>query len=206
MTLGVPALSWAQWLARALDLPFTSYAVNGATASDALHDQLPRVRATYDLATLYIGVNDVRDPEFDALAYGRDLDAVAGGLAAHADRLLMLTMPHDLGRPRSAPKPVAANAIIRASAQRHGALVADLADFAGRALVIADAVHPTPLGQLEIADRAARALGATVAPSSLVPGRREPDARYAAAYARAAAIQLVRRGRERARRMRSEGS
>ncbi|MDX6719696.1 MAG: hypothetical protein QOJ63_1950, partial [Solirubrobacteraceae bacterium] len=45
MTLGVTPLSWAQWLARALDLPFTSYATNGASAADVLRHQLPRVRA-----------------------------------------------------------------------------------------------------------------------------------------------------------------
>ena len=32
MALGVTPLSWAQWLAKALDLPFTTYAVNGAFA------------------------------------------------------------------------------------------------------------------------------------------------------------------------------
>ena len=79
MTLGVTPLSWAQWLARALDLPFTSYAFNGATTADVLREQLPRVRADYDVAALYAGVNDVRDPRFDLAAYERDLDAVAAG-------------------------------------------------------------------------------------------------------------------------------
>ena len=80
MALGVTPLSWAQWLARALDLPFTCYAFNGATTADVLREQLPRVRADYDLAALYAGVNDVRSRTSTSTAYERDLDAVAAGL------------------------------------------------------------------------------------------------------------------------------
>jgi lysophospholipase L1-like esterase len=199
MTLGVTPLSWAQWLARALDLPFTSYAFDGATTADVLHEQLPRLRADYDVAALYAGVNDVRDPRFDLGAYERDLDAVAAGLAERAGRLLMLTLPHDLGRPTSAPKPLHANAAVRRVAARHGATVADLSDLGGWTLVLPDAVHPTALGQLEIADRAARALDAPLEPSSLVADRRGHDARYAPAHARALARDLARRLRERVR-------
>lgn len=198
MALGVTPLSWAQWLARTLDLPFTCYAVNGATTFDVLHRQLPRVRAEYDVATLYAGVNDVRNPAFDLVAYERDLDEVAAGLARRAGRLLMLTLPHDLGRPSSAPKPLQASGAVRRVAGRHGAVVADLSDFGGWTLVQPDIVHPTPPGQLEIADRAARGLGASVLPSALVAGRRRPGALFAAAHARAVARQLVRRARERA--------
>ena len=54
MTLGITPLSWAQWLSRALDLPFTSYAANGATVGDVLRLQLPRVRADYDLSLIHI--------------------------------------------------------------------------------------------------------------------------------------------------------
>ena len=197
MALGVTPLSWAQWLAKALDAPYTAYAVNGATTADVLHLQLPRVRALHDVAALYAGVNDVRSPDFDADAYERELEAVAAGLAARADRLLMLTLPENLGRPSSAPKPAAANSAVRRVAARHGALVADLADFGGWTNVLPDVVHPTALGQLEIADRAALALGAPLLPSSLVADRRGHDARYAAAHARALARDLVRRVRER---------
>lgn len=197
MALGVTPLSWAQWLARALDLPFTSYAVNGAYAADVLALQLPRVRARHDIAALYAGVNDVRDPAFDADAYERDLEAVAAGLAERADRLLMLTLPEDLGRPTCAPKPVIANAAVRRIATRHGADVADLADFGGWTRVLPDVVHPTALGQLEIADRAARALGAPLLPSALVADRRGHHVRYVPAHARALARDLIRRTRER---------
>lgn len=199
MALGVTPLSWAQWLARALDLPFTSYAVNGATTADVLALQLPRVRAGHDVAALYAGVNDVRSPDFDIAAYERDLDAVARALVQRAERLLMLTLPEDLGRPTSAPKPSLANAVVRRVAAGHGAVVADLADFAGWTLVLPDVVHPTAVGQLEIADRAARALGAPLLPSALVADRRGHDVRYVPAHARALARDLVRRARERVR-------
>ena len=191
MALGITPLSWAQWLARALDLPFTSYAVNGASTADVLHLQLPRVRAPARRSRRSTRASTTCVwPEFDADAYERDLDAVAAGLAARADRLLMLTLPEDLGRPSSAPKPSIANAAVRRVAARHGAAVADLADFGGWTLVLPDAVHPTALGQLEIADRAARALGRALLPSALVADRRGHDARYAPAHARALARDL----------------
>jgi len=197
MALGVTPLSWAQWLARALDLPFTAYAFNGAVVADVLAEQLPRVRADYDVAALYAGVNDVRSPGFDLAAYEHDLDAVAAALRPRASRLLVLTLPHDLGRPTSAPKPERANAAVRRVAERHDAIVADLADFGGWVNVLPDVVHPTALGQVEIADRAARALGAPVLPSALLGDKPRPAARYAPAHARALARDLVRRGRER---------
>ena len=84
-------------------------------------------------------------------------------------------------------------------AERHGATVADLSDFGGWTLVLPDVVHPTALGQLEIADRAARALGAPLLPSSLAGERRGSDVRYAPAHARALARDLARRARERIR-------
>jgi lysophospholipase L1-like esterase len=197
MRLGITPLSWAQWLAKAMDLPYTSYAFNGATAADVLDEQLPRVRWHYDVATLYAGANDVRSPDFDATAYERDLDAVAERLAARSARLLMLTLPEDLGRPSCAPKPAQASAIVRRVAARHGAVVADLADFGGWTHVLPDVVHPTPLGQVEMADRAARALGCAMAPSELIRDRRGHDVRYVPAHARAVARDLTRRARER---------
>jgi len=197
MTLGVTALSWAQWLARALDLPYTSYACNGARTADVLREQLPRVRADYDVAALYAGVNDVRGPDWDSAAYERDLDAIAGALAARADRLLLLTLPLDLGRPASAPRPVKANAAVRRVARTHGATVVDLEDFGSWTTVLPDTVHPTPLGQIEIADRAARALGAPLLPSALVPTYSASRLRYAPRHARALVRDLARRGIER---------
>jgi lysophospholipase L1-like esterase len=165
--LGTTPLSWARWLARALDLPYTTYAVNGAVVADVLRDQLPRVRGDYDVGCLYAGVNDARGPVFDPDAFERDLLAVARGLQERSARLLLVTLPLRLGRPTAAPKPAIANDAVRRVARATGATLCELEDFRGRIEVQPDAVHPTAVGQMVIADRAARALGAPVLPSAL---------------------------------------
>jgi len=169
IVLGVDARSWALWLAQALDVPYTNYAVCGARVSDVLADQLPRVRRPYELGVLYVGVNDVRDPGFDPAAFGRDVRRAVNELAPHCTRLLLLTIPLGLGRPRAGARVGAANGSIRAAAATVGATVVALDDLAGWRHVLPDAVHATALGQLEIADRAARALGASALPSARTP-------------------------------------
>jgi lysophospholipase L1-like esterase len=149
---------WVRWLAEALDLPWTSLAFNGAGVADALHEQLPRVASGHAVACLYAGVNDARGFHFDPVVYERDLLAVAQGLRPLSDTLLLCTLPLDLGRPPAAPKPAIANEAVRRVARATGALVCALDDFGGPAHVLADAVHPTRAGQIEIAERAVRAL------------------------------------------------
>ncbi len=169
IVLGLDGRSWALWLAQALDVPYTNYAVCGARVPDLLAEQLPRVRRSYDIGVLYVGVNDVRDPGFDPAAYDHDVRYAAAGLAPHCIRLLLLTIPLDLGRPRAGARVGAANGSIRAAAAAVGASVVALDDLAGWRYVLPDAVHPTALGQLEIADRAARALGSAALPSACTP-------------------------------------
>jgi lysophospholipase L1-like esterase len=187
MVLGVTPLSWAQWLARALDLPYTSYAVNGAVVADVLRDQLPRVQGDYDVGCLYTGVNDVRGPRFDPDAFERDLHAVVTGLRERSERLLLVTLPLRLGRPTAAPKPAIANGAIRRVARSTGAVLCELEDFRGWVEILPDAVHPTAVGQVVMADRAARALGAPVLPSALagLPARRRERLRHLPGHARA---------------------
>jgi lysophospholipase L1-like esterase len=165
--LGVHPQSWAQWLAEALELPFTNLAADAARAADVLARQVPRLRGPYDVGTLYVGANDARALDWDAAAFARDAAAVAEALAACCARTLILTVPHDLGRPAAAPKPRAAGAALREIAARTGAVVVDLDGFGGRRHVLPDAVHPTSVGQLAMADAAARALGAPRLPSAL---------------------------------------
>ena len=183
MQSGLGSQSWAQWLAEAMGLPFTRYAVNGATAGDVVRDQVPRVTREYDVAVLYVGVNDVRNVDWDARAYEQDLDVAAGALAQRSGRLLLLTVPLDVGLPPAGAKVVEANDAIERVAALHGATVADLRDFTGPRWVWADRVHATAAGQVEIADRAARALGAPL-PSRTVVAPPRPDAAYAYHYAR----------------------
>ncbi len=202
IVLGADGRSWALWLAMALDLPYTNYAVPGVGVPHVLEVQLARVRRPYDLGCLYIGVNDVRGVDFDLTAYARDLRLALAGLGASCERLLVCTIPLDLGRPPAGEKVVRANAAIAAAAGEHGAVVCDLAGLRGWRHVLPDAVHPTALGQLEIADRAARALGAEVRPSDLVDVDRSRRGllRFARGWGREWAKDGVRRARERARR------
>jgi lysophospholipase L1-like esterase len=199
--LGVHAQSWAQWLAEALELPFTNLALDGAMAADVLREQVPRLRGPYDVGCVYAGVNDVRAPAFDPRAYEQDLRAIAEAVGAASERLVLCTIPADLGRPRAAPKPRQVSAIVRRIATDHGAAVAALDDLAGAPWLLPDAVHPTALGQLEIADRAARALGAPTVPSSLteVYDSHRAQARFRARWGALLARDLGRRAIERVR-------
>ncbi len=185
---GVALQSWALWVARGLGVPFTSYAVDGATAADVVHQQIPayerasaRSDASYDLGCLYIGVNDVRSFDWNADVFERDFHAALSSLAARCERVLALTAPLDLGRPRAGAKVGALNAVVRRTTADSGTLLVDLSDFGGRNLVMADHVHPTAFGQIAIAERALAVLAddglpTRVRPSALIsyePSRRQ---------------------------------
>jgi lysophospholipase L1-like esterase len=194
--LGVRPWSWAQWLATALDLPYEGLAANGATAPDVLARQVPRLDGPYAVGCLWVGVNDVRHLDFDGAAYARDLEAIAAAVAGACERVVMPTIPLDLGRPRAgAAKVGAANATIRARAEAVGAAVVDLDGLRGWRLVLPDAVHLTAAGQLEVADRAAAALGAAARPSALADRdeRLVGAARYAVTGPAAALARDLRR-------------
>jgi lysophospholipase L1-like esterase len=198
--LGVHPQSWAQWLAEALELPFTKLAADGAMTAGVLREQVPRLRGPYDVGCVYAGVNDVRGPGFDAAAYERDLRAIVAAVDVVSERAVLCTLPADLGRPRAAPKPRAASAIVRRVAGEIGAVVVELEDLEGAPWLLPDAVHPTAVGQLEIADRAARVLGAPP-PSATVEVHRSRRARgrFAARHGVLLAGDLRRRALERLR-------
>ncbi len=206
---GVPLQSWALWTARALGLPFTSFAVDGARAADVVDRQLPAARertarpdGRYDLGALHIGVNDVRAPDWDADAYAADLARVVDFLAARCDRVVLPTIPVDLGRPRPDRRRTAfANAAIESEARRVGATVVDLRGFRGRRVLMPDHVHPTALGQVAIAARVVDALAAAgmhpfVRPGELIAyettrlGRLRGDLTYAYRHAKVSATSL----------------
>jgi lysophospholipase L1-like esterase len=205
--LGVHAQSWAQWLAEALDVPFLKLAADAACAPDVLAEQVPRLHGRFALGCLYVGVNDTRRPDWDAAAYERDLRAIVAAVRDHAELLVLCTIPLDLGRPRAAPKPARANAVIRRVAGEARAVVVALDDLRGPPLLLPDAVHPTAVGQLEIAARAVgalRAAGVDVArdPHELVEIHRSWRARsrHALRYAVQLVADLWRRAIERVRR------
>jgi lysophospholipase L1-like esterase len=168
---GVALQSWALWVARALALPYSPFAVDGARIGDVLAHQLPAVPegARYDLGCLYVGVNDVRGLDWDRDAFERGHRTALAFLAERCDRVLTLTVPLDLGRPRAGARVHDVNAAIEASARDTGALVVDLRDFGARNLVMTDHVHPTAFGQIAIAERALAVLAADG-----LPARRRP--------------------------------
>jgi lysophospholipase L1-like esterase len=158
---GVALQSWALWTARGLGLPYSGYAIDGARVDGVLAVQIPRLQratpdpdARYDLGCLYIGVNDVRAPDWDVDTFERDFATALSFLAARCQRTLTITAPLDLGRPRAGAKVRELNAAIARVAGLLGALVVDLSDFRARNHVMADHVHPTAFGQIAIAERA----------------------------------------------------
>lgn len=168
---GVPPRSWAQWLAETLDLPFHKLAQPGATTPWIADVLLPRAREDYALACVGVGTNDVRSLDWDPAAFTTALTRILDGLAPRAERVCLATIPLDLGRPRAGAKVAELNAIVRELAARHGAVVVDLDDVGGWRESFPDAVHPTALGQLEIACRAAAALGIDGSPAALTAVR-----------------------------------
>ena len=177
---GVALQSWAMWTAWALGLAYTGYAADGARVSDVVGRQIPAFQARaahpdarYDLGCLYIGVNDVRGPDWDAAAFAADFEPALRFLHDRCDRVVALTAPLGLGLPPAGANVAELNAIVRETAQRAGALVVDLSTFGARNHVMADRVHPTAFGQIAIAERvlavlAADGLPAAVAPASLI--------------------------------------
>lgn len=202
---GVALQSWASWVARALGLPFTGCAVDGAIVDDVVKRQLPAFEQTtahpearYELGCLYIGVNDVRAPGWDPPRFERQFRDGLGFLRARCDRVLTLTAPLDLGRPRAGAKVRDLNQAIEQAAAELGALVVDLRSFRARNHVMTDHVHPTALGQIAIAERALAVLKrhgmhVAVRPSSLVElettrwRRLGSDARYVYRHAKVSA-------------------
>jgi lysophospholipase L1-like esterase len=177
---GVPPRAWAQWLAEVQDLPFHRLAQPGAVTPWIADAMLPRARDDYSLACLHTGTNDVRALDWDADSFERALVRIVDGLRERAARVCVATIPLDLGRPPAGPKVADLNAIVRRVAVERGATVVPLDDLCGWRHFFPDAVHPTALGQLAIARRAARALDVTPDPGTLtdVQKGKRADARY----------------------------
>lgn len=173
---GVALHSWALWVARGLGLPFTNYAVDGATVADVVREQIPAFRrhaaqpaARYDVGCLYIGVNDVRLAGWNPDSFTRDHRAALEFLCAGCDRTLALTAPLGLGLPPAATKVRELNEAVQRAARELGALIVDLTTFGARNHVMADRVHPTAFGQVAIAERALAALAREGLPTRVQP-------------------------------------
>jgi lysophospholipase L1-like esterase len=195
---GVALQSWALWVARGLGLPFTGFAVDGASARHVVTAQVPAHMAhsaipapRYHLGCLYAGANDVRGSDWNPADYGAALREALAYLVDRCAVTLVATLPRRLGRPATPPARIdAANAVVEAEASAAGARLLDLRSFGARNHVMADRVHPTAFGQIAIAERALRVLAGAglptrVAPASLIAyettrwGRLRGDATYA---------------------------
>lgn len=152
--------SWALWLAEALGMPYTCLAVNGARAPDALARQVPRLSGEYELGCVYLGVNDVRSPDWQPKVYEEALDGVMAAVASESATQMMLKLPPSIGRPPAPRRAIErANRTIQQAAERHGAIVVDLTGLQGAELVMPDTVHLTARGEAQLALRACQALG-----------------------------------------------
>jgi lysophospholipase L1-like esterase len=209
---GVALQSWALWVARALGLPYTGYAVDGARAADVVAEQIPAFAhrsanpdARYDVGCLYVGVNDVRALDWDLAGFERDYARALGFLTARCRRTLALTIPLGLGVPPAGAKVGQANAVIERLGRAHGGLIVDLSDFGARNQVMADRVHPTAFGQIAIAQRALavlrhHGLPVRVAPATLIRyettalGRLRGDVTYLYRSAKEHGRAALRRG------------
>ena len=186
---GVALQSWALWVARGLALPFTSYAVDGARVEHVVEQQIPaferltagQPRAGYQLGCLYIGVNDVRSPDWDPVAFASRFRSALEFLNGRCERVLTVTAPLDLGRPREPARVSDLDDVVSGVAGELGTLLLDLRSWGARNLVMTDHVHPTAFGQIDIAERALAVLERAgmrveVRPSSLIsysPSRRQ---------------------------------
>jgi lysophospholipase L1-like esterase len=206
------------WVARSLGVPYSGYAEDGAEAPDVLSRQIPAFRARaadpdarYDVGCLYVGTNDVRTVEWDAMGFERDFRLALGFLAERCARTLTLTVPLDLGRPRAGAKVEELNRVIERVAGELGALVVDLRGLTGRRVLMADHVHPTAFGQIAIAERAlavlaADGLPARVRPSELISyettwrGRLRGDLSYTYRHAKVSAEAAAKLLRQRLQR------
>jgi hypothetical protein len=113
----------------------------------------------------------VRRVDWDAAAFSHGFASALRFLAERCDRVLTVTAPLDLGRPRAGAKVADLNAVIERAASDSGALVVDLADWGARNLVMTDHVHPTAFGQIDIAERALDVLARDGAPVEVRPSR-----------------------------------
>jgi lysophospholipase L1-like esterase len=164
---GVALQSWALWTARGLGMPYSGYAVDGASIDTVVDVEIPRFKrampdpdARFDVGLLYIGVNDVRSVDWDEAYFEPRYREVLQFIAARSERTLTATIPVDLGRPRAGAKVEDANRLIERVAADVGALVMDLRAFKGRRLLMADQVHPTAFGQIAMACKALEVLKA----------------------------------------------
>jgi hypothetical protein len=153
---GIKGQSWARWVAETADIPYEQYAQGGLTSTQIVETFLPRVTGSYEYGVFSMGTNDALK-SWDAAMFRQNVEIAAERLVVACNRVVVLSVPFCKQ----------ADDIVREVANDFGAVVVD-GEVRGRQLSRPDGVHPTALGYLHIADRAATALGLP-APSLATP-------------------------------------
>jgi len=142
----------------AVPCALTNLAVDGAAVPVILGRQLPAARGSRpDLASVTVGMNDIRAREFDPRAFADGLRLLLGGLAGTGATVLTCTLPDIAGVISLSPELVdiargrmrQASDTIREEAARHGAMCLDLwqrPEAVDPGLFGADRIHPNANG------------------------------------------------------------
>lgn len=171
---GYPDESWVDQLAAALrrarpELTVLNLGRRDARCAQVLDEQLrPALDFAPDLASVVCGGNDMLAADFDPDAVEAALDALVAPLRAGGAEVFLFSL-QDLSAvwPDLAGTPLPArtaelNARTYAVAERHGALVVDMARHPARAergMFSADRMHASRRGHAVLAGAAAAALG-----------------------------------------------
>jgi lysophospholipase L1-like esterase len=162
-------VGWAQRLADILSVRtavrcrLTNLAVDGATVSQVLSEQLPAAAAARpDLLSVTVGMNDIRARGFDELGFKAGLGQLLEGLAATEATLLTCTLPDMTAVMALSPEMAEiarermrlASDIIREQAESYGAVCLDawaLPGITDPDLYSPDRLHPNSHGHQFIA-------------------------------------------------------
>lgn len=144
---GIPGKSWARWVAEAANIPYEQHAKGGLTSTQIVAQFLPKVTGQYAYGVFGMGTNDALNG-WGAMAFRRNVETAAARMAATCTHVVILSVPYS----------AEADTIIREVAASIDATVVD-ATVSGPTMSRPDGIHPTALGYLAIADRAATQLG-----------------------------------------------
>lgn len=166
---------WVTHLTNALDdaglrVNVDNLAFAGAQSFHVVDDQLPAILGqTADLASCFVGVNDLCRTSFDEAEYGRAMEQIFGALTVAAPLVITATIhPFDARYPlpgalraKVRTHTAEANAVIRELAERFGLLVLDLEgrpEMQRSDIWAIDRLHPNRYGHQLIAAEVLRLL------------------------------------------------
>ncbi|MFN8514925.1 MAG: SGNH/GDSL hydrolase family protein [Chloroflexia bacterium] len=174
---GIPLISWADWLTRAIraqqgPLEYHNLARHGLRTAQIREEQLARAVAYRpDLASVIAGANDVLGLGWDPARFREDFTALVAGLGDAGATVITATMANfasvasgnggGKSYRRLHDRSAEANAIIREVSAEYDTVFVDfwpLTDTLGREAWSADDLHPNARGYRFIAERIAAAL------------------------------------------------